>query len=196
MSNTHVEPRLGLAGRALLRALAENWWLLLLRGVAAIAFGVIAFFWPGITLLALTYLFGAYALADGIFGLWAAIVSEGGDTASRWWLAIGGVISILAAAAAFFWPGMTALVLLIFIATWAIIIGALQLYAAFQLRKVIANEWWLVLSGVISIAFGILLFAQPGTGALALIWTIAGYAVFFGCLMVILAFRLRKHKQA
>jgi uncharacterized membrane protein HdeD (DUF308 family) len=196
MSNIHVEPRLGLAGRALLRTLAENWWLLLLRGVAAIAFGVIAFFWPGITLLALTYLFGAYALADGIFGLWAAIASESGDTASRWWLAIGGVVSILASAVAFFWPGMTALVLLIFIATWAIIIGALELYGAFQLRKVIANEWWLVLSGLISIAFGILLLARPGTGALALIWTIAGYAVFFGCLFVILAFRLRNYKQS
>jgi len=179
-----------------LSRLAENWWLLLLRGLAAIAFGVIAFFWPGITLLSLTYLWGAYALADGVFSLGAAITGQGGDTSSRWWLALSGVVSILAAAIAFFWPGITALVLLMFIAGWAIVIGALEIYAAVQLRKVVENEWWLVLSGLLSIAFGVVMFAWPGTGALAVIWMIAWFAIFFGCMLVGLAFRLKKYKRS
>ncbi len=195
MSNA-VQSAPGPIASALLSRLAENWWLLLLRGLAAIAFGVIAFFWPGITLLSLTYLWGAYALADGAFSLWAAITGQGGDTSSRWWLALSGVVSILAAAIAFFWPGITALVLLMFIAGWAIVIGALEIYAAVQLRKVVENEWWLVLSGLLSIAFGVVMFAWPGTGALAVIWMIAWFAIFFGCMLVGLAFRLKKYKRS
>jgi len=181
---------------AILGKLAENWWLLLLRGLAAIAFGVIAFFWPGITLLSLTYLWGAYALADGVFSLWAAIAGPSGDASSRWWLALMGVVSILASAVAFFWPGVTALVLLMFIAAWAIVIGALLIYGAIELRKVIANEWWLILSGVLSIAFGVLMVLRPGAGAVAVIWTIAWYAIVFGGLLIGLALRLKKYKRA
>ena len=195
MSNA-VQSAPGPIASALLSRLAENWWLLLLRGLAAIAFGVIAFFWPGITLLSLTYLWGAYALADGVLSLGAAITGQGGDTSSRWWLALSGVVSILAAAIAFFWPGITALVLLMFIAGWAIAIGVLEIYAAVQLRKVVKNEWWLVLSGLLSIAFGVVMFARPGTGALAVIWTIAWFAIFFGCMLVGLAFRLKKYKRS
>jgi uncharacterized membrane protein HdeD (DUF308 family) len=191
-----VQSAPGPIATALLSRLAENWWLLLLRGLAAIAFGVIAFFWPGITLLSLAYLWGAYALADGVLSLGAAITGHGGDTSSRWWLALSGIVSILAAAVAFFWPGITALVLLMFIAGWAIAIGVLEIYAAIQLRKVVENEWWLILSGLLSIAFGVVMFAWPGAGALAVIWTIAWYAIFFGCLLVGLAFRLKKYKRS
>jgi uncharacterized membrane protein HdeD (DUF308 family) len=195
MSNA-VQSAPGPIATALLSRLAENWWVLLLRGVAAIAFGLIAFFWPGITLLSLTYLWGAYALADGVLSLWAAITGQGSDTSSRGWLALSGVVSILAAALAFLWPGITALVLLLFIAGWAVAIGVLEIYGAIQLRKVVENEWWLILSGLLSIAFGVVMFAWPGTGALALIWTIAWYAIFFGCLLVGLAFRLKKYKRS
>jgi uncharacterized membrane protein HdeD (DUF308 family) len=94
------------------------------------------------------------------------------------------------------WPGITALVLLLFIAGWAIAIGVLEIYAAIHLRKVIENEWWLILSGLLSIAFGVVMFALPGTGALAVIWTIAWYAIFFGCLLIGLAFRLKKYKRS
>ena len=193
---TNVVSTPGPIATALLSRLAENWWLLLLRGLAAVAFGVIAFFWPGITLLALTYLWGAYALADGIFSLWAAIAGQGSEASSRWWLALSGIVSLLAAAVAFFWPGITALVLLMFIAAWAIIIGVLQIYAAIQLRKVIEHEWWLIISGLLSIAFGVAMFAWPGAGALAVIWTIACYAILFGCLLIGLAFRLKKYKRS
>jgi uncharacterized membrane protein HdeD (DUF308 family) len=197
MSNTHVESevRMPLAVSALLGTLAENWWLLLLRGLAAIAFGVIAFFWPGITLVALTYLWGAYAIADGVIAIGAAFNASGGDAGPRWWLGLSGVVSILAGIVAFAYTGMTALVLLMFIAVWAIIIGVLQLYAASQLRKVIDNDWWLILSGLLSIAFGAVLIAWPGTGALAVIWTIAWFAVFFGCMFIGLAFELKKFKR-
>ena len=197
MSNTHVESgmRMPLAASALLGTLAENWWLLLLRGLVAIAFGVVAFLWPNITLMALTYLWGAYAIIDGAIAIWAASNLSGGDAGPRWWLGLTGVVGILAGIVAFVYTGMTALVLLMFIAVWVIIIGALQLYAAVQLRKMIENEWLLVLSGLLSIAFGALLIAWPSTGALAVIWTIAWYAVFFGCLLIGLAFRLKTYKR-
>jgi uncharacterized membrane protein HdeD (DUF308 family) len=188
-------PRMPLVASAVLGKLAENWWLLLLRGLAAIAFGVIAFFWPGITLVALTYLWGAYAIADGVIAIGAAFNASGGDAGPRWWLGLSGVVSILAGIVAFAYTGMTALVLLMFIAVWAIIIGVLQLYAASQFRKVIDNDWWLILSGLLSIAFGAVLIAWPGTGALAVIWTIAWFAVFFGCMFIGLAFELKKFKR-
>ena len=193
--STHAEPaRMPLVASAVLGKLAENWWRLLLRGLAAIAFGVIAFFWPGITLVALTYLFGIYAIVDGLVAIWAAFDAPG-DAGARWWLGLSGVVSMLAGIVAFAYTGMTALVLLMFIAVWAIIIGVLQLYAAIQLRKVIDNEWWLILSGLLSIAFGAVLIAWPSTGALAVIWTIAWFAVFFGCMFIGLAFELKKFKR-
>jgi uncharacterized membrane protein HdeD (DUF308 family) len=196
MSNIHIEPSrqspfLGLA----LRELAENWWLLLLRGVAAIAFGLLAFLWPDLTLLTLVFMWGIYAIADGILALWAAIASKGGEIAPRWWLAVVGIAGILAGALAFVWPGMTALVLLMFIASWAILIGVLQIWGAIRLRKEIEGEWLLGLSGVLSVAFGVIMFAQPGAGALAVVWLIGWFAILAGCVYIGLAFQLRKHKR-
>jgi uncharacterized membrane protein HdeD (DUF308 family) len=196
MSNSHIEagrrsPFLGLA----LRELAENWWLLLLRGIAAIAFGLLAFSWPGLTLLTLVLMWGIYAIADGILALWAAIAGRGGEMAPRWWLAVVGIAGILAGALAFVWPGMTALVLLMFIASWAIVIGVLQIWGAIRLRKEIEGEWLLGLSGVLSVAFGVIMFAQPGAGALAVVWLIGWFAILAGCVYIGLAFQLKKHKR-
>ncbi|HEX3442975.1 MAG TPA: HdeD family acid-resistance protein [Pseudolabrys sp.] len=194
MTTAHIQPSRPspLAGHPMLHALAENWWLLLLRGVAAIIFGLLAFFWPGVTLLTLVFLWGAYAIVDGAFSLWAAI--SGRDAiAPRWWLAVVGVAGVVAGLLAFAWPGLTAVILLLFIAGWAIVIGALEIWGAIQLRKEIEGEWWLILSGVLSIAFGIILIAQPGVGALAVVWLIAWYAILMGCSLIALAFRLRKH---
>jgi uncharacterized membrane protein HdeD (DUF308 family) len=198
MSNTPIESgmRMPLGVSAILGTLAENWWLLLLRGLAAIAFGIVAFLWPGITLVALTYLWGAYAIIDGIVAVWAAFNLSGGDGSPRWWLGLTGVIGILAGIIAFAYTGITALVLLMFIAVWAIIIGALELYAAIRLYNVIDNDWWLIFGGLISIAFGAVVIGWPGTGALAVIWTIAWYAVFFGCTLVGLAFEVKKLKRS
>ena len=198
MANTHAQSgsHVGLAGRGLLRSLAENWWLLLLRGFAAIAFGVLAFFWPGLTLITLTWLWGAYALADGVIAIWAALSASGGDGGPRWWLGLSGVLSILAGVMAFWYSGMTTLVLLMFIAVWAIIIGATQIWGAIALRSVLQHEWLLLINGALSVAFGVMLMVQPAAGALAVAWMIAWYAILFGCLYIALAFRLRQYKRA
>ena len=185
-----------LLARGLLRSLADYWWLLLLRGLAAVAFGVLAFFWPGLTLVVLTLVWGAYALADGILALWGAIAARGGETGTRWWLALGGVVSILAGLIAFFYTGMTALVLLMFIAAWAIVIGVILVWGAIELWKVLDDAWLLVLNGVLAIAFGVILFAQPGAGALAVVWMIAWFAIVFGILHIALAFRLKRFQSA
>ena len=177
--------------------LGDSWWLVLLRGIAALAFGVLALLWPAITLISLTLLWGAYTLVDGVFALWAAVTGRATSPAMgpRWWMAISGVVSILAGLAAFFWPGMTAFILLIFIGIWAIVIGVLTIWGAIQARKEIEGEWVLGLFGALSIVFGLLLLFQPGAGALSLIWTIAGDSIFAGVLLIMLAFRGRKFKR-
>ncbi|MDR3409092.1 MAG: DUF308 domain-containing protein [Methylovirgula sp.] len=181
--------------RPLLRALAENWWLLLLRGIAAIAFGALALAWPRETILTLTLLWGIYALFDGVLALWEAVSGGISEIAPRWWLALVGIAGIGAAIAAFAWPGMTALILLWFIAGWAIFIGVLHIWGAFRLRIEAEGEWLLGLSGVLLVAFGVIAFARPGAGALALIWLIAWFAIAIGAIYIWAAFRLRKFKE-
>jgi uncharacterized membrane protein HdeD (DUF308 family) len=192
MTSAHMPSSRPFTGPPMLHALAENWWLLLLRGVAAIIFGLLAIFWPGVTLLTLIFLWGAYAFVDGVFSLWAAISGRVAIT-PRWWLAVVGVAGIVAGLMAFAWPGLTAGILLLFIAVWAIVSGVFEIWGAIQLRKEIEGEWWLILAGLLSIAFGVILIAQPGVGALAVVWLIAWYAILLGCTMIGLAFRLRKH---
>jgi uncharacterized membrane protein HdeD (DUF308 family) len=194
MSNTQVGLGLPLASSGLLSSLAQNWWMLLLRGIAAIIFGVLTFVWPGITLLSLTILWGAYAISDGIFAFGAAIAGKGFETSARWWLALVGLCGILAGILTFMVPGMTELVLLMYIASWAIVVGVLQVWGAIQLRKEIENEWLLALSGLLSMAVGVLVIAEPGAGALSIVWIIGSFAVLVGCLYTGLAFRLKKFK--
>ena len=173
----------GLApGASLLHALAKNWWLEVLRGVAAIIFGILAFAWPGITLLTLVLFWGAYALIDGVLAIVAAI--KGGSPMPRWWLAIVGVTGLVAGALTFLMPGLTALVLLTFIAVWAIVLGIMEIYGAIKLRKEIEGEWFLILNGAMSVLFGILLLWRPMTGALAVVWIIGGYAIILGIIYV------------
>ena len=184
-----------LATPSLLNSLTGHWWLFLIRGIAAIIFGILAFAWPGVTLVMLVIFFGAFALVDGIASLIAAITGKGA-TGPRWWLAIVGLLGIAAGLLTFFWPGLTAVVLLFFIAGWAIAMGVFQIIGAIQLRKEIDNEWLLILSGDVSILFGLILLFRPGTGLLALVWLIAIDAIVFGALVIGFAFRLRKHKTA
>jgi uncharacterized membrane protein HdeD (DUF308 family) len=179
---------------SLLNALARYWWLLLLRGIAAIIFGILAFIWPGITLVTLILFWGAFTLVDGVLSLAEAIM--GGNMSSRWWLALIGLAGIAAGILTFMWPGVTALVLLWFMASWAIVLGIFQIIGAIQLRKEIDNEWTLILSGVVSVLFGLILFVAPGAGALGLVWMIASYAIIFGVLMVMASLRLKKHQAA
>ena len=176
--------------------LARHWWAIALRGLAAIIFGILAFAMPGVTLTVLVLLFGAYALVDGIFNLIAAVSGRSGQQ-SWWMLLLEGLVSVAAGLVTFFMPGLTALTLVYVISAWAIITGVLEVVAAIRLRKEITNEWWLVLSGVLSIVFGGLVAAFPGAGALALVFWIGAYAVVFGAMLVALGFRLRRrHSDA
>jgi len=170
-----------------------NWWLLALRGLVAVLFGVLAFMWPGATLITLVWLFGAFALVNGILSLvLAAKTPKGYPKVGS--LILGGLLGILAGLLAFVMPGITALGLLILIAAWAIATGVMELVAAVRLRKIITNEWLLVLAGIASVVFGVLLLFQPAAGALALIWLIGAWALVFGILLMILAFRMRNWK--
>jgi uncharacterized membrane protein HdeD (DUF308 family) len=180
-----------LSDRPVLHALAKNWWLLLLRGIAAVVFGALAFAWPGLTLLTLILLYGAFALTDGVIAIITAIT--GNVPAGRWWLAIVGVLGIAVGAFTFMLPGMTALILLFTMAGWAVAIGILQIIGAIRLRKEIDNEWLLILSGVISVLFGLGVMLYPGAGALALVWVVGTYAIIAGVLYIGLAIRLKKH---
>lgn len=171
--------------------LARNWWIVALRGVLGIIFGILALIWPGITLSVLVLLFGAYALIDGIFSVIEGVV-RATQRQERWWvLVLEGLLGVAAGIATLIWPGITALILLYLIAAWAIITGVLEVIAAIRLRKEIEGEFWLALSGIASILFGVVLFLFPGTGALAVVWMIGIYGLVFGVLTLILAFRLR-----
>jgi len=163
-----------------------------LRGVAGVAFAVLAVAWPGITLAALVIVYGAYALADGVLALVAAWqVRDAGRPFG--WLIVVGLLGIAAGVVTFLWPGITAMALLMLIAAWAFMMGIFQIAAAIRLRKEIEGEWMLLLSGVLSVAFGALMVVYPGAGALAMLSLIAGYALVFGVLLIVLGFRLRSH---
>ncbi len=175
----------------MLHTLAANWWALALRGIVAVLFGLLTFFLPGITLVTLVLLFGAYALVDGVFNAIAFF-----RVASHHWaLLIEGVIGIIAGILTFAWPAITAIVLLYLIAFWAIFTGVFEIVAGIRLRKVIANEWLLLVMGVLSFLFGLLILFAPGAGALAIVLWIGAYALVFGVFLLALAFRLRGHRR-
>ena len=183
-----------LPGRPMLHALAKSWWVLLLRGIASIIFGVLAFIWPGLTLVTLVLLYGAFALVDGVLSLIAAFTGSA-KPVPTWWLIVVGILGIAAGIVTFLWPGITAVLLVLFIGAWALVHGIFEIIGAIQLRKEIDNEWMLILGGVLSVAFGAIVLISPGAGALGLIWVIAGYSIVFGILFIALALRLRKHSH-
>ena len=173
-----------------MEVLGRNWGWVVLRGVVAILFGVATLLWPGITLAALVLLFGAYAFLDGLMMIASSIAYRCQD--SHWLTLIGGgLFGIAAGLLTFFWPGITAVALLFVIAAWAITTGTAMIAAAIQVRKVITGEWRLVLAGLLSVAFGVVLIARPGAGALAMMLWIGAYAIATGILMIGLGFRLR-----
>jgi uncharacterized membrane protein HdeD (DUF308 family) len=174
----------------LLDMLARNWWAVVLRGVVAILFGMMAWIWPGVTLGALVFLWGCYAFADGVLALISAF---SGASRTPWWaLGLIGIVSIGAAMVAFVYPGLTAVGLLYVIALWAIVTGVLAVAAAFDLRREIEGEFWLGLAGIVSMMFGAFLIARPGIGGLAVVWMIGSYAVVFGVMLVALGLRARR----
>ncbi|MHB8141718.1 MAG: HdeD family acid-resistance protein [Vulcanimicrobiaceae bacterium] len=176
----------------MLHTLARNWWALLIRGIAALIFGLLALLWPGVTIFAIIIVFGAYAFVDGVFAIAAAI--RAAESRQRWWpFVIEGIIGIVIGVITFFEPHVTAFALYITIAAWAFLTGIFEIIAAVELRKAIANEVLLIIGGIASILFAVLMIAFPAAGVLAVVWLIGIYAVFFGILMVGLSLRLRKH---
>jgi uncharacterized membrane protein HdeD (DUF308 family) len=171
--------------------LTRTWWILAVRGAVAVVFGLLALIWPEITLLALVLVFGAYALVDGVFALVAAARGRQLAGGSRGWLLLEGLLGVGAGIVALVWPDITALALLWVIAFWAVLTGVLEIVAAVRLRRVLANEWLLVVAGVLSIVFGLILIIWPQEGAVGLVWLIGIYAIVFGIVLLGLAFRLR-----
>ena len=174
----------------MLETLKGGWWLLVLRGVCAILFGVLAFVWPGITVYSLVLLFGAYALINGLFTASMCLRAPSGAQGKGTLIYLG-LLGIAAGVLTFFYPGITALTLLVLIAWWAIVTGIMEIAVAIKLRKEMTNEWFLILSGALSVAFGILLIARPGAGALSVVWIIGAYAVIFGIFLLALAAKIR-----
>ena len=173
-----------------MEVLSRNWGWVVLRGVVAILFGIVTLLWPAITIAALVLLFGAYALLDGPLMVVWSIADRRQE--SHWlMLIVGGLFGIAAGLVTFFWPGITAVALLVVIAAWAISTGIAMIAAAIQLRKVITGESRLVLAGLLSVAFGMILIVQPGASALAMVLWIGAYAIATGILMIGAGFRLR-----
>lgn len=171
--------------------LIRNWWALALRGAAAVIFGLIAFAFPGLTLTVLVLFFAAYLLIDGILALVAGL--RAAEHHERWGaLVLEGVLDLVAGALVVMWPGMTLLVFIYLAAFWALVSGIALLVAAFRLQRQ-QGEWLMILAGVLSVAWGILVALFPIAGVLVWAWWIGAYALIFGIAMLILAFRLRRH---
>jgi uncharacterized membrane protein HdeD (DUF308 family) len=174
----------------LLETLKRHWWVPVLRGIAAIIFGIIAFIYPGLTLTVLVILFGAWVLVDGVFRVVGAIGHRASDPDWGWQLVIG-ILGIVIGFLTFRAPGVTALALVIYIAAWALMIGVTEIVVAIRLRREIKGEWFLILMGLLSIIFAVILLWNPIPGALALVWLIGSYAIVFGILAMMFGFRLR-----
>jgi uncharacterized membrane protein HdeD (DUF308 family) len=174
----------------LIETLKRHWWVPVIRGVAAIIFGIIAFVYPGLTIATLVLFFGAWVLIDGIFRIVGAIGHRASDPDWGWQLVIG-LLGIVVGLLTFHAPQITALALVIYIAAWALMIGASEIALAVKMRREIKGEWFLILMGLASIVFAVLLLWNPIAGAAAVIWLIAWYAVVLGILAIFFGFRLR-----
>jgi uncharacterized membrane protein HdeD (DUF308 family) len=176
-----------------LPGLSAHWGWLIARGLAALAFGILAFAMPGITVLTLAIVWGAYAITDGLF---AMLYGFRGKGTRRWTYVIIGVIGVLAGLVAFLWPNETALVLVLIIGFWMLGTGVFEIVYAIQFRRAIAHPWAVGISGLLSVAVGLFIVLFPRTGALSLIWVIATYAIIYGIFMFVAAFQLRRWRNA
>ena len=174
----------------MIETLKRHWWVPVIRGIAAIVFGIVAFVYPGLTIATLVLFFGAWVLIDGIFRVIGAIGHRGSDPDWGWQIVIG-IVGIIVGLLTFHAPQITALALVIYIAAWALMIGATEIAFAIKVRREIKGEWFLILMGLASVIFAILLLWNPIAGAAAVIWLIAWYAVVLGILAIFFGFRLR-----
>ena len=175
----------------MINQLAREWWLVALRGAVSIVFGILAFIWPGITLLVLVLFFGAYLLVDGVVALIAAIRFR--YDRERWpMLLLEAILGIVIGVITLIQPAITALAWLYTIAAWAIVTGVLEIVFAIRVRRLITGEMWVALMGVLSIVLGIALAVSPGAGLLAWVWLVGAYAIIFGIFLIGFAMRLRR----
>jgi uncharacterized membrane protein HdeD (DUF308 family) len=177
----------------MIETLKRHWWVPVIRGIAAIVFGVIAFTHPRLAAVTLLLFFGAWVLVDGICRIIAAFGHRASDSDWGWQLVIG-ILGIIVGLLTFHAPQVTALALVIYIAAWALMIGASEIVLAIKLRREIKGEWFLILMGLASIVFAIMLLWNPVAGAAAVIWLIAWYAVVLGILAIFFGFRLKTLK--
>jgi len=178
----------------MLELLSRYWWALVLRGIFAIIFGFLAWVWPGITLPVIVIFFGAYAFVDGIL----LVINALGGWRRRqdlWLVLLEGLVGVGIGIITFINPAVTAIALLFYIAVWSIATGVLEISAAIRLREEVRGEGWMILSGIASIVFGVLLIIFPGAGALGLIWLIAAYAIVFGVLLIGLGFKMKSRRS-
>ena len=187
--NSASDVRSGSAGETLV----QNWWLFTLRGVLGIIFGCIALIFPGPTMLSLVIVFSAYMLVDGVTGIISAVRAM--RRRDRWGLLVfEGLLNIATGIIAFLWPGITVLAFVLLVAAWAIVSGALMTAAGFRLN-IEHGRWWLILGGLLSLAYGALLIATPLIGAIVLTWWLGAYALAFGVALVIFSFKLRSRQH-
>ncbi|HME81013.1 MAG TPA: HdeD family acid-resistance protein [Candidatus Eremiobacteraceae bacterium] len=173
----------------MLQTITGYWWLFLLRGLAAIVVGVIAFIQPGATLMALVIVLGAYSFVVGVLALTAGATGVGGD---RWWaLLLEGILGIVVAFLIWFWPVTSTMAFVYFVAAWFIVMGIVQIAGGIRLRDIIDNEWLYILGGIISIAFGVWVFRTPVQGTEATGYLFGFYFLLYGIVQVVLAFKLR-----
>ena len=178
----------------MLNVLANNWWVVLLRGIAAIVFGLLALLWPQISISVLVLLFGIFAIADGIFSITSELRRYGEH--ARWWvLVFEGVAGVGIGIVAMAWPQITAVIFIYLIASWGLLTGILEILAAIRLRNELEGEWFLILMGLLSIAFGALIFFFPDAGLIALAWILGIYAIMVGLLLITLSLRLKRWKD-
>ena len=194
MASTTFNSTSGVGSGPAAETLVQNWWLFTLRGVLGIIFGILALIFPGPTILSLVLLFSAYMLVDGIFGIISAVraIRRKED---RWGLLIfEGLLSVATGILAFLWPGLTVVAFVWLIAAWAIVSGGLMTAAGFRLN-IEHGRWWLVLGGLLSLAYGVLLIITPLIGAVVLTWWLGAYALVFGVALVIFSLKLRSRQH-
>jgi len=176
-----------------MQVLTRHWWAFVIRGILAVLFGVLTLLVPGMALLTFVFMFGFYAIAEGVFNIVGAFRRSDQPQQQHWWaLLLEGLLSIVAGMVALFFPSITAWVLLFIVAGWAIATGVLKIAAAIELRKLIKGEWVLGLSGILSILLGLVLAAFPPLGIIVMSLWIGVYVSMFGALLIGLGLELRK----
>lgn len=189
MQQPRIQQREAMASLA--SAVQQGWWMFLLRGIAAIIFGILALVWPGLTLFVLIISFGVWIIFDGVIEIWNGFTNREGH--DRWWVdVLLGLAGIIAGILIISLPGITAVVAMYYIGAWMVVTGILQVFYAIKLRQEISGEFLMILTGILSVILGIIFFASPGKGAVSLVWVIAIYAIVFGIFLIMFSFKAKK----